>query len=123
MIRHLRITVLMEHRSLREGLATEHGLALWIEADGMRILFDTGQSGAFTGNAKALGIDLSQADFIVLSHGHYDHTGGLESALEVAPQARTCFHPEAGIPRYSRHPGLPVRPIGMPVPAWNALHN
>jgi 7,8-dihydropterin-6-yl-methyl-4-(beta-D-ribofuranosyl)aminobenzene 5'-phosphate synthase len=123
MIRHLQITVLMEHRSLREDLATEHGLSLWIEADGTRILFDTGQTSAFVANAMALGIDLSKADFIVLSHGHYDHTGGLEAALEAAPRAKVCLHPEAGKPRFSHPPGLPLRHIGMPHAAWNALKN
>ena len=121
MIHRVRITVLMEHRRIQEELATEHGLSLWIEADGVKILFDTGQSGAFAGNAQALGIDLSQADFIVLSHGHYDHTGGLEVALEATHRAQICFHPEAGIPRFSHPSGLSVRPIGMPTSARNAL--
>jgi len=120
-IRTLRITVLMEHRSLREDLATEHGLSLWIEADDTRILFDTGQSEAFAGNAAALGVDLSRADFIVLSHGHYDHTGGLAAALVAAPGAQVCLHPEAGMPRYSHPPGLPARAIGMPSPSRVAL--
>jgi 7,8-dihydropterin-6-yl-methyl-4-(beta-D-ribofuranosyl)aminobenzene 5'-phosphate synthase len=123
MISHLRITVLMEHRTIREDLATEHGFSLWIEADGTRILFDTGQSDAFAGNARRLGVDLSAADFIVLSHGHYDHTGGLEAALEAAPRAQVCFHPEAGMPRFSHPPGLPVRHIGMPASAWKALRH
>jgi len=121
MPRHLRITVLMEHRSLPGNLATEHGFSLWIEADGVRILFDTGQSGAFADNARALGIDLAATDFIVLSHGHYDHTGGLGVALRAAPRAQVCFHPEAGISRFSHAPGVPVRTIGMPAPVWGAL--
>lgn len=54
MPRHLRITVLMEHRSLSGNLATERGLSLWIEADGVRIPFDTGQGGAFADNARTL---------------------------------------------------------------------
>lgn len=121
MIRSLRFTVLMEHRSIQKGLATEHGLSLWLELDGIRILFDTGQSPAFAENAQKLGIDLSEADFIVLSHGHYDHTGGLEAALEAAPKARVCFHPEAGVTRYSHHPGQAMHALGMPESAWNAL--
>jgi len=121
MIHHLRITVLMEHRSLRDELATEHGFSLWIEADDTNILFDAGQTSAFAENAKALGIDLSSADFIVLSHGHYDHTGGLEAALEAAPRAQICLHPEAGLPRFSHPPGLPMRTIGMAFSTRNAL--
>jgi len=120
-IHRLRITVLMEHRTAREGLATEHGFSLWLEADETRILFDTGQSPAFAENAHRLGIDLARTDFIVLSHGHYDHSGGLETALRLAPRAQVCLHPQAGIPRYSHPPGLPLRRIGMPLESWKAL--
>ena len=113
MIHHLRITVLMEHRSVDERLATEHGLSLWIEANKVRILFDTGQSCAFAANASSLGVDLQMANFIVLSHGHYDHTGGLEAALTAAPRAQLCLHPDALRPRFSHPPGLPMRHLGL----------
>jgi len=123
MPQRLCITVLMEHRSLRKDLATEHGFSLWIEVEDTRILFDTGQSGAFAGNARALGIDLTRADFIVLSHGHYDHTGGLKAALQAASRAQVWLHPDARLPRYSHPPGLPTRSIGMPAPALKAIQS
>ncbi len=61
----------------KRGVLAEHGLSLFIEHKDNKILFDTGQSDVFCHNAKVLGIDLKQTDFIVLSHGHYDHCGGL----------------------------------------------
>lgn len=73
----MKITVLTENTACRETLTPEHGLSLYIETGSHRILFDAGQTGAFADNAEELGIDLSQVDFAVLSHGHYDHGGGL----------------------------------------------
>ena len=60
-----------------DGLIAQHGLSLWIEVFGHRIHFDTGQGNAIEYNAIKLGIDLSNTDALVISHGHYDHTGGL----------------------------------------------
>jgi len=95
-------------------LVAEHGLALWIEAGGARILFDTGQGRALIPNAESLGIDLRTTQHVVLSHGHYDHTGGLAAVLDLAPKARVCLHPSALLPKYSRQPMPPHRSIGMP---------
>jgi len=79
----LKITTLIENLPDWEGkLHFEHGLSVFIEADGKRLLFDTGQSGAFVENAKALGVDLLTVDAVVLSHGHYDHTGGVPELLK-----------------------------------------
>lgn len=73
----LKLTILVENTVRRHGLLAEHGLAMWIEFGAQRILFDTGQTGILRHNARQLGISLGSADSIVLSHGHYDHTGGL----------------------------------------------
>ena len=74
----LRITTLIENMPDEEGkLIAEHGLSLYIEFDGKRILFDTGQTGDFVKNAKYLGINLDSLDDIIISHGHYDHSGGV----------------------------------------------
>ncbi|OQC20959.1 MAG: ComEC family competence protein [Planctomycetes bacterium ADurb.Bin069] len=116
----VRVTCLIENSSSDPALAAEHGLALWIEARGRRILFDTGQSDAFVANARRLGIDLARADFIVLSHGHYDHTGGLAAALAEAPAARLVVHPAAGTARYAVRPGETAREIGLPPGAREA---
>jgi 7,8-dihydropterin-6-yl-methyl-4-(beta-D-ribofuranosyl)aminobenzene 5'-phosphate synthase len=81
----MKITVLIENSVgvlIPTGLCGEHGLSLWIEYEGHNILFDTGQTGRVVENAIRLGINLKNADAIILSHGHYDHTGGLKPVLE-----------------------------------------
>lgn len=93
MIQNLRITVLAENTAGARGLLAEHGLALWVEADGTNILFDTGQGMVLSANAKALDIDFGKADAVVLSHGHYDHTGGLEQVLGKLNRAKLYMHP------------------------------
>lgn len=75
----LKITTLIENKEGDvENLDTEHGISLYIEVNDKKILFDTGQSGNFIKNAKKLGVDLNHIDYVVLSHGHYDHSGGFE---------------------------------------------
>ena len=83
----MKIYTLMENTTCNETLVCEHGLSLYIEAAGKRILFDAGQTGAFADNAEKMGIDLSQVDICILSHGHYDHGGGLKRFLEVNDHA------------------------------------
>ena len=89
------IRTLAENTSLREELRSEHGLSLYIEAAGHRILFDTGGSGLFAENAEKLGVDLGRVDLVVLSHGHYDHGGGLKFFLELNRDAKVYAHERA----------------------------
>lgn len=96
------VTIVVDDRALGE-LLVEHGLSLWIEGEGDRILFDTGAGAALAANADLLGIDIGSATSLVLSHGHYDHTGGLPSALERARGVHIYCHPSAVEPRYSIH--------------------
>ena len=97
----IRTTVLVEDTVPASGLSAEHGLSFWIEYAGKRILFDTGQSDILIHNAKKLDINLADADAIILSHGHYDHTGGLAAVLGVAAKARVYLHPAAIEPKFS----------------------
>jgi 7,8-dihydropterin-6-yl-methyl-4-(beta-D-ribofuranosyl)aminobenzene 5'-phosphate synthase len=78
------ITTLIENYiDNEEQLMNEHGLSLYIEVDGKKILFDTGQSGDFIQNAEKLKKDLTSLDCIVISHGHYDHSGGLLKLIDT----------------------------------------
>lgn len=97
----MKITVLIENTTSRPDLACEHGLSLYIEACGKKLLFDAGQTGAFADNAKTLGIALSDVDFAVLSHGHYDHGGGLLRFLECNETAPVYLRREAFGPHYN----------------------
>ncbi len=85
----MKLTVLVDDSIFEhKQLLAEHGLSFYIEVDGKKILFDTGETDVFIHNAKKLGIDLSDLDYIVLSHGHYDHTCGLKHYIEqIAPTA------------------------------------
>lgn len=84
----MKILTLMENTACREDLSAEHGLSLYLETGSHRILFDAGQSAAFAENAEKMGVDLKQVDLAVLSHGHYDHSGGLRRFLEINDHAR-----------------------------------
>ncbi len=99
----LAITVLVENTARKRGLLGEHGLAYWIATGTHRVLFDTGQGLTLAANASALHVDLAFADAIVLSHGHYDHTGGLHYAFNLAGRAKLFLHPQALQHRYSSH--------------------
>ncbi len=142
MIRNLRITVLVENTVFCADLLAEHGLAYWIEADDCRILFDTGQGMVLDNNARQLGVDLQTADKVALSHGHFDHTGGLRDVLEPkkgpglicrnGPEGAShklnlvpfsapgglpeiYMHPAALAPKYARMKRPPHRSIGIPI--------
>jgi 7,8-dihydropterin-6-yl-methyl-4-(beta-D-ribofuranosyl)aminobenzene 5'-phosphate synthase len=79
----LKVTTLIEDNpGEHKALIYEHGLSFFIEKDECRILFDTGQSEAFLRNAHQLNIDLGRIDYVVLSHGHYDHSGGFRALTE-----------------------------------------
>lgn len=79
----MKVTLLQENTSLfGKYLAAEHGFSAWIEDEDKKILFDCGFSGKFIQNAEDLGIDLRTADFVVLSHAHRDHTGGMKHLIK-----------------------------------------
>lgn len=113
MIDNLSITLITDNTSNDPRLAPEHGFAAWIEADDRRILFDTGRSDIMFANANALDIDLRTADTLILSHGHYDHTGNIASILELNHSLEIFCHPAISISRYSRHADGAMRSIGM----------
>jgi len=114
MTRRITITTIVENKAGPRGTLGEHGLSLWIETESMRILFDTGQGMALEHNAERLGVDLLKADAVVLSHGHYDHTGGLKAFLQKAPGAKVYGHPDLFKPKYARNDDGTGRKAGVP---------
>lgn len=97
----MKVVTLMENTASREGFRCEHGLSLYLETGSHKILFDAGQSEAFAENAEKLGVDLSKVDFAVLSHGHYDHGGGLGKFMHIHPKAPVYVSRYAFEPHYS----------------------
>ena len=96
----MKITVLAENTP-GAGLEAEHGLSLLVETADCRFLFDMGQTDLFARNARALGVDLREADFAVLSHGHYDHGGGLGTFLTLNDRAPVYINRSAFEPHYN----------------------
>lgn len=109
-----KVTVLVENSVDRRALKAEHGLAWLLELGSGRVLFDTGQTDLFQDNAAVLGDSLESLDAIVLSHGHYDHTGGLAKACGLSPTAELLLHPDALSPKFTPNPDGSARFIGIP---------
>lgn len=112
------IKALAENTSSDAALGAEHGLSVYIETDHHKILFDTGASGLFAKNAATLGVDLGAVDIVVISHGHYDHGGGLKTFLEQNDKAVICMHEKAFGPYYARRPDNTVTYIGLDKTLW-----
>jgi 7,8-dihydropterin-6-yl-methyl-4-(beta-D-ribofuranosyl)aminobenzene 5'-phosphate synthase len=106
------ITIVVDNH-VENGLMEEHGLSLWIATGDRTILFDTGQGKALQPNARSLDVDLRKTDTLVLSHGHYDHTGGIAAVLKLATKADVYCHAGVVQPRYSIRDGR-ARAIHMP---------
>ncbi len=113
----LRIFVLADNTA-QPGFQAEHGLSLALELpDGGLWLWDTGQTGLFLTQARRLGLDLTRARGVALSHGHYDHTGGLEHLLRLPGfRGEVVAHPAFAIPRYRRGASTLACAIGCPCP-------
>ncbi len=110
----LSVSFLVEDSVHRTELFAEHGLSAFVEREGKGVLFDTGQSDLLFRNAKIMGIELGGVMKIALSHGHYDHTGGLLEVLRHAPKAPVCAHPALFGPKFYREKDGAWRKIGIP---------
>lgn len=97
----MKIITLIENLVTAPELTAEHGLSLYIDTGTKKLLFDTGQSGLFIQNAEKLGIDISEIDSLILSHGHYDHTGGLYPFLDKNKKAKVFAKKEIFTPKYN----------------------
>lgn len=108
-----KVTVLVENTvGVSLGLIGEWGLAMLLDWAGRKILFDTGEQGNLLDNAARLGVDLTSVDTLVMSHGHYDHTGGLMAFLSQRGRLPVYAHPELFAQHYSQNPK--DRYIGVP---------
>lgn len=115
MDRALHVTVLVEDTATRRGVEPRHGLALMVEHGESRVLFDTGPDGAVVANAHALGVELCPLTAIVLTHGHYDHTGGLAAVLAEAGPVRVIAHPAAWEKTFADDAPGGLRYLGTPL--------
>lgn len=89
----MKITVLIENTSLSQSLKAEHGLSLFVETGKHKIICDCGQTDAFIPNAAFLGADIENADTVILSHSHFDHSGGIMPLTEINGKARIFIPP------------------------------
>jgi 7,8-dihydropterin-6-yl-methyl-4-(beta-D-ribofuranosyl)aminobenzene 5'-phosphate synthase len=97
-----KITVLCENTAWKPmGITGEHGFSALVEQDGQQILFDTGQGMSLANNARVLGVDLAEIKTVVLSHGHYDHTGGLPAVLYPPRGVDIMAHPDVFAEKYA----------------------
>ena len=102
----MRWTVLSDNRTNNPAFETEHGLSILLETERHHILLDTGASDMLIRNAERLGIDLSRVDYVFISHGHSDHTGGLKHFMAINKKAKVIVSPEAINGRFFSKRGL-----------------
>lgn len=101
----MKITCLVNNYSINEDFQSEEALSLYIENNGIKILFDTGFQKALFFNANLLSINLKDIDYIILSHSHIDHTGGLKELLEINRKAKVICHKKIFSENYSKSSG------------------
>jgi len=105
----MKITVLAENSVCKSNSLNpkaENGISLFIEFDERKILFNTLQSDLFIPNAREMWIDLSQVDYLVISHGHFDHGGGLKHFQKINKKAKVFLHINAAKKYYQGIFGL-----------------
>ena len=112
----MKIVTLVENTCGREGCIAEHGLSVYIETQKHKLLLDAGQTDAVVKNAETLGIDLLAVDTVILSHGHYDHSGGIMPFAQINPNARIIMQSKAAEPHYNgeRYIGIDTAILGLP---------
>ena len=97
---NIKVTTLVENYVKGRGVVAEHGLSMLIEVEDNLLLFDTGASNLFVENAVALRKCIKEVDYLILSHGHSDHTGGLKTFLDINKKAKIICKSSILIPKY-----------------------
>jgi len=112
----MKIITLVENTSVCESCIAEHGLSIYIETEKHRLLLDTGQTDAVVKNAEVLGVELSAVDTVILSHGHYDHSGGILPFARLNSNARIIMQKSAAEPHYNgeRYIGIDTDILKLP---------
>ena len=118
----MKVTSLVENTSCHTGCGAIHGLSLDIETPKHHILFDMGPNALFLENAETLGVDLSTVDVGFLSHGHYDHGGGLELFCKRNEKAKIFISPYA-FDSYAARSGDEYRMIGLEPHVYKKYQN
>ncbi len=109
----MKIITLLENNTCNDALVPKHGMSLYIESESRKILFDIGPDDSFVKNAHALGVDLSAVQYLIISHGHYDHGGALNHFARVNQQAKIFMHRTARYQRVARGLKNDYREIGL----------
>ncbi len=109
----IKITTLSENSAIGKCIG-EWGLSILVETDDAKVLFDTSRSFTAVLNAQTMGINLADVDKLVLSHGHYDHTGGLKDLLVHGGHMEIIAHPDIWAPKYKRPKNKKPEYIGIP---------
>jgi Metal-dependent hydrolases of the beta-lactamase superfamily II len=109
----MRVTTLFENRTISKEYKNKHGLSLYIETANHRILFDTGTDSTFAKNARKMGVKIEDVDIAVISHGHYDHGGGLSTFLELNDKAKIYIGKGAFEPHVIKLLGIFNYSIGL----------
>lgn len=104
---------LAENTTVSEVFKAEHGFCVHIATENQTLLFDLGASAIFIENAKRLKLDLTEVDLAVISHGHYDHGGGLKAFLNLNEKAKVCVHQRAFEKHFSNRGENGIINIGL----------
>ena len=112
----MKIVTLVENTCGHQDCIAEHGLSIYIETEKHKLLLDTGQTDAIVKNAEVLGIDLSAVDTVILSHGHYDHSGGILPLSQINHNAQIIMQKKAAEPHFNgeRYIGIDKAILSLP---------